>query len=514
MVTQRASSSPRPVLRASITSLGCRVNQAEMEAVGRFLQGRGIDLMAEGTPVDLHVVNTCSVTAVADDKSRKALRRARRTSPDATLVVTGCAVAVDPAGFAHEDPRALLAASLADGSGFGIARLLRLPPAPGDGSRAATEARIEAALPTLDGVEIAAGEAAEARIDRTRAFVKVQDGCSFHCTYCIIPRARGPERSIATDAVLAEVRRALAAGQREIVLTGINVGTYDGGWSERGARGAHARSATTLAGLVRRILAETDVERIRLSSIEPQHVDDDLLEAWRWEGAGRCLPHFHLPLQSGDDGVLRRMGRRYDTARYAAVVAQIRAAFPGAAVHADAIVGFPTEDDAAWNRSLAFVRSLDLAGIHVFRYSERPGTPATRMAGHVPEPVRRARAAELLALAAEARRTFAARALGRERRVLFEQRDPAGGWTGHADDNILVRAGPPGDTVALAGELARVAIERVDPSDAGRVIGRLLERLPRSPARPAGNAAAEAVVRLRPGVGGPATRARSSGGPA
>ena len=515
MAAQRASSDPRPVLRASITSLGCRVNQAEMEAVGRFLQGRGIDLMAEGTPVDLHVVNTCSVTAVADDKSRKALRRARRTSPDATLVVTGCAVAVDPAGFAHEDPRALLAASLAaDGSGSGIERLLSLPPVPADGSRAAAEARTEAALPTLDGVEIAAGEAAEARIDRTRAFVKVQDGCSFHCTYCIIPRARGPERSIAPDAVLAEVRRALAAGHREIVLTGINIGTYDGGWSEPGARGAHRRSATTLPGLVRRILAETDVERIRLSSIEPQHVDDDLLEAWRTEGAGRCLPHFHLPLQSGDDGVLRRMGRRYDTARYAAVVARIRAVFPGAAVHADAIAGFPTEDDAAWNRSLGFVRSLDLAGIHVFRYSERPGTPATRMAGHVPEPVRRARAAELLALAEAARRAFAAGAIGGERRVLFEQRDPAGGWIGHAEDNILVRAGPPGDAVALAGELVRVAIERVDPSDPGRVVGRLVERIPRSSARFATNAAADAVVRFRPGLGGPATSARSSGGPA
>ena len=515
MVAQRVSSNPRPVRRASITNLGCKVNQAEMEAVGRFLQGRGIDLVAEGTAVDLHVVNTCSVTAVADDKSRKALRRARRTSPDATLVVTGCAVAVDPAGFAHEDPRALLATNLAaGGSGAEIERLLGFALIPADGSGAASQACVAAALPTLGGVEVTGGEDAAARIDRTRAFVKVQDGCSFHCTYCIIPRARGPERSIAPDAVLAEVRRTLAAGHREIVLTGINIGTYDGGWSERGARGAHARSATTLAGLVRRILAETDVERIRLSSIEPQHVDDDLLEAWRWEGAGRCLPHFHLPLQSGDDGVLRRMGRRYDSARYAAVVARIRAAFPGAAVHADAIVGFPTEDDAAWNRSLAFVRSLDLAGIHVFRYSERPGTPATRMVGHVPGPVRRARAAELLVLAAEARRTFAARAVGGERRVLFEQRDPAGGWTGHAEDNILVRAVPPGDTVALAGELARVAIERVDPSDSGRVTGRLLERLPPSPARSVGNAGVNAVVRFRPEVGGLATRARSSGGPA
>ncbi|HEY5495250.1 MAG TPA: MiaB/RimO family radical SAM methylthiotransferase, partial [Candidatus Limnocylindrales bacterium] len=356
-----------------------------------------------------------------------------------------------------------------------------------------------------------------ARIDRTRAFVKVQDGCSFHCTYCIIPRARGAERSLAPEAVLADVRRALAAGHREIVLTGINIGTYDGGWSERGARGAHARSALTLAGLVRRILAETDVERIRLSSIEPQHVDDDLLEAWMTDGAGRCLPHLHLPLQSGDDGVLRRMGRRYDTAFYAGAVARIRAAVPDAAVHADMIVGFPTEDDAAWARSLAFVRSLDLAGIHVFRYSERPGTPATGMAGHVPEPVRRARATELLALAAAARRRFASRAVGAERRVLFEQPDPAGGWTGHAEDHVLVRAearaedhGGPG---FLAGALARVAIVGPDPVDPERVVGRLLGFVPRPAGRLTGGPIADAGARFGPGACMPATLLPSSGGP-
>ncbi len=155
-----------------------------------------------------------------------------------------------------------------------------------------------------------------ASVERTRAFVKVQDGCSFFCTYCIIPRARGAERSLPPERVLADIRRALAAGHREIVLTGINIGTYDGGWSERGHRGAHTASALTLAQLVRRILDETAVERIRLSSIEPQHLDDDLLETWA-ANAPRTLPHLHLPLQSGDDGVLRRMGRRYLSAEYA-----------------------------------------------------------------------------------------------------------------------------------------------------------------------------------------------------
>jgi threonylcarbamoyladenosine tRNA methylthiotransferase MtaB len=521
----------RPIRRASITNLGCKVNQAEMDALARLLRSRGVQLMDERAPVELHVVNTCTVTATADDKSRKAARRARRTSPDATVIVTGCSVAVNPAGFAADDPRALLADNAArDGL---LAEFERLIGGAGSGGnpdraggagsggnpdRAGRAGSLDGPLPTLAGVETEGIADRRARIDRTRAFVKVQDGCSFHCTYCIIPRARGAERSLAPDAVLSDVRRALAAGHREIVLTGINVGTYDGGWSERGARGAHVRSALTLAGLVRRILAETDVERIRLSSIEPQHVDDDLLEAWTTDGAGRCLPHFHLPLQSGDDDVLHRMGRRYATAFYAAVVARTRAAIPSAAVHADMIVGFPTEDDAAWGRSLAFVRSMDLAGIHVFRYSERPGTPATRMAGRVPEPVRRARANELLALAASAHRRFAARAVGTERRVLFERPDPAGGWIGHAEDHVLVRAGARhesgSDLGVRAGELARVAIVGIDPVDPQRVVGRLLGLVPRPSARLPDGPIGGPVVRFGPGSGAPACLSPSSGGPA
>src|SRR6185436_1020724 len=219
------------------------------------------------------------------------------------------------------------------------------------------------ALPTLSGVEIDGVADGRASVERTRAFVKVQDGCSFFCTYCIIPAARGPERSLSPETVLLDVRRALRAGHREIVLTGINIGTYDGGWSERGFRGSHTRSALTLAGLVRRILDETTVERLRLSSIEPQHVDDALLSVWS-DGAPRTMPHYHLPLQSGDDWVLRRMGRRYLSADYAAIVGRVRSAVPGVAIHGDVIVGFPTEDDAAWRRSLDFIRSIGFAGIH------------------------------------------------------------------------------------------------------------------------------------------------------
>ncbi len=481
--------------RAAITNLGCKVNQSEMDAVERLLRARGVELVGDGTAVDLHLVNTCTVTAIADEKSRKALRRARRASPGAAVIATGCSVQVGRAAFAAVDPEARLVTNEEkDGLLAEVERLLGLP----EDGLAAVHGPLDGPLPTLAGVVVAGGGAGTAiagvadgrdRIDRTRAYVKVQDGCSFHCTYCIIPRARGAERSLAPEAVLGDVRRALGAGHREIVLTGINIGTYDGGWSERGARGSHRRSALTLAGLVRRILAETPVERIRLSSIEPQHVDDELLAAWTEEGAGRCLPHLHLPLQTGDDDVLRRMGRRYDTAAYARVVERVREAIPGVAVHADVIAGFPTEDDAAFERSLAFIRALDPAGLHVFRYSARSGTPATRMTGQVAEPVRRERAALLLAEAAAARARFAAAAGGGRRLVLFEApadaADPSAGWAGHAEDYVLVRVGAKalGPAAAhrgsLEGEIGVVAVEGPDPDHPERAIGRLERLLPR-----------------------------------
>ncbi len=334
---------------AAIVNLGCKVNQSEMEGAARLLREAGVPLVDPGRGADLVLVNTCTVTATADEKSRAAVRRARRANPGAEIVVTGCSVQVGPEAFAAVDPDARLVGN--DGKAALLAELEALLVADGDADAARPtreDGTMTRPLPTLSGVDVVAapidGIADDrASVERTRAFVKVQDGCSFYCTYCIIPRARGAERSLAPAAVLADVRRALAAGHREIVLTGINIGTYDGGWSERGHRGSHTRSALTLAGLVRRILAETGVERIRLSSIEPQHVDDDLLEAWV-EGAPRTLPHLHLPLQSGDDGVLRRMGRRYLTADYARVVDRARRAIPGVAVHADVIAGFPTED--------------------------------------------------------------------------------------------------------------------------------------------------------------------------
>jgi threonylcarbamoyladenosine tRNA methylthiotransferase MtaB len=217
------------------------------------------------------------------------------------------------------------------------------------------------------------------------------------------------------------------------------------------------------------LLDETGAERIRLSSIEPQHVDDELLAVWR-ESEGRCLPHFHLPLQSGDDGVLHRMGRRYDSAGYAATVARVRGAMPGVAIHGDVIVGFPTEDDAAWARSVAVIRTIGFAGIHVFRYSARPGTAAMRMTGAVDEGTKKRRAAELLAIAAAGRAAFAAAHVGHDADVLFERRLPDGRWVGHAADHVLV--GAPGDD--LENAIARVTIDGIDAEVADRVVGSIV----------------------------------------
>jgi threonylcarbamoyladenosine tRNA methylthiotransferase MtaB len=447
---------------AAIVNLGCKVNQSEVDAAARLLRSRGVAVVGSHDTADLILVNTCTVTAEADAKSRSAVRRARRENPNATVIVTGCSVQTAPEAFAAADPAARLIDNRAkDDLLAELDALVRLPESP-DGP-------VTTPLPTLSGVELATVSDDRHVVERTRAFVKVQDGCSFFCTYCIIPTARGPERSLRPEKVLADVRRALAAGHREVVLTGINIGTYDGGWSERGPRGSHRAAALTLAGLIRRLLDETDVERIRLSSIEPQHVDEDLLAAWQGSN-GRCLPHFHLPLQSGDDGVLHRMGRRYDSAGYAATVARVRAAVPGVAIHGDVIVGFPTEDDAAWERSLAFIREIGFAGIHIFRYSARPGTAAVRMASAVDEGTKKRRAAELLAVAAEGRAAFAGRQVGREASVLFERHLADGRWIGHAEDHVLVVAA--GDD--LENAVGRVMIDGIDGEVADRAFGSIV----------------------------------------
>ncbi|HXV95016.1 MAG TPA: MiaB/RimO family radical SAM methylthiotransferase [Gaiellaceae bacterium] len=351
--------------------LGCKVSQTDIQEIREQLLADGHVEAGEGA--DVAVVNTCCVTHEAVRKSRQAARRAARSAK--RVYVTGCGANLAGDAFAGLP---------------GNVTIVRLP-----GERAPEfVARDVGAIGCVR---------ADVGLDRIRAFVKVQDGCSFSCAFCVIPQVRGVSRSRAADAVLAEVRRRVEQGHREVVLTGINLGCF----RDRAA-------GFDLARLVREAGATPGLERLRLSSVEVNHLDERLIAALRETPA--VSPHLHVPLQSGDDGVLAAMGRRYTSATYLRRVARAE----GFNLTADAIVGFPAEDDAAFERTLAVVAEAGITKVHVFPYSPRPGT-RTAAADTVPPEAKRERSARLRALSAEAcRRAWRAK-LGSEDAVLVDR---------------------------------------------------------------------------------------------
>lgn len=407
---QRPLTSPaeRPRARtAALVTLGCKVNQAEVRAWGAHLARAGLTIVEPGRPADLTIVNTCTVTSDGDRASRQRIRQAARAGDDGYVVVTGCYAQADAEAVAalpgvdlvvpNDDKDALLD-RLAD---VGLV-------APVDEDPAAWVHRSErpdwvTRLPALER--------------KARAFVKVQDGCNAHCTYCIVPRARGPQRSRSIDAIVNEIRILHHLGYREAVLTGVQIGAYGSDWDPATRRVAHRR-APTLTHLVERVLAETPMPRIRISSIQPQDWPEGFLELWQDR---RMCRHLHLPLQSGSDTVLKRMVRRYRTADFRALVERLRAASPEVALTADVMVGFPGETDQEHDDSVAFIREMAFAEQHIFRYSSRPGTAAARLSDDVPPEVKKRRSAELHALDRELRAAYQSRFLGRTMEVLWEE---------------------------------------------------------------------------------------------
>jgi threonylcarbamoyladenosine tRNA methylthiotransferase MtaB len=355
--------------RFSVGFLGCKVSQTDAQALRERLLGDG---HAEGRG-DVALVNTCCVTNEALSKSRQAASRASRTHR--RVYVTGCGARLSEDAFA------------------GLPENVTV-----------VRGQIEEAVEAVAGDVGAIGcVRADARLERVRAFVKIQDGCSFSCNFCVIPLVRGATRSRSAHAVLAEIRRRVAQGHKEIVLTGVNLGCF----RDRAA-------GYSLARLIREAGAVPGVERLRLSSIEVNHVDDELVAALReTETVG---PHLHVPLQSGDDGVLRAMGRRYTVATYLRKLEPLT----DFNLTADAIVGFPAEDDAAFERTLATVAAAGLTKVHVFPYSPRPGT-RTAAEDTVPPPVKKERSARLRALSAEACRARWSGKVGREDVVLVDR---------------------------------------------------------------------------------------------
>jgi threonylcarbamoyladenosine tRNA methylthiotransferase MtaB len=392
--------------RVALDSLGCKLNQAEIEALARQLSRAGYRLVAPTDAADIYILNTCTVTATADGKSRKLLRAARRRNPHARLVAIGC--------YAERAPRELAAIEGVD-LVLGNDRKTELPRLLGDGATWQAMAGQGATRPGEGG-------------RRTRAFVKVQDGCHHFCTYCIVPFVRSREVSVPADEAVAQVGERAAAGYREVVLTGTEIGTY-------------RHDGLDLAGLLERILAGTAIARLRLSSLQPPEITPGLVTLWR---DPRLCPHFHLSLQSGSDAVLKRMNRRYTTAGYTRAVALIRKKVPDVAVTTDVIAGFPGETDAEFEETMNFCRGMRFARIHVFPYSPRPGTAAAAMSGQVSAAVKKERTRKMLQLAKESMRGFTEQYIGKTLEVLFE-RASGGLFTGLTGNYIKVYVRSRGD---------------------------------------------------------------------
>ncbi len=359
-------------MQPAVVSFGCRLNLVEGEAIGRMLQ-------EDGTVV----VNTCAVTAEAERQGRQAIRRIVRERPGAPVVVTGCAVQLDPARWA-----ALPGVTRVLGNADKLRPASWLRDAPGQVSP----------LGAAESLPAVAGSA-----DRTRGFVQVQAGCDHRCTFCTIPFGRGPNRSVAPDAVVAQVSALVERGVREVVLTGVDIASH--------GMGIGALAATVLRNV-------PGLGRLRLSSLDPAAIDAAL---WRLLAEEpRLMPHLHLSVQSGSDLMLKRMRRRHSRAAALQTIAHARQLRPGLAIGADLIAGFPTETDALAEETERFVAAAAIPYLHVFPYSERPGTPAARMPA-VPMPVRRERAARLRAIAAGQAAAFHRAQLGRTVSVLAER---------------------------------------------------------------------------------------------
>jgi threonylcarbamoyladenosine tRNA methylthiotransferase MtaB len=374
-----------------VQNFGCRATQADGAALESMLAAKGMHSSGERAAADLVVLNTCTVTSSADDDVRQVIRRVRRENPEARILVTGC--------YAQRAPEELAALAgvewvVGNSHKAQIADLVTLAPlaAPYHGNIYVGDIFAERELLTAP-VEDASG-------DRTRPNLKIQDGCNNRCSFCIIPFVRGRSRSLPGDRVVEQVKT-LSARYREIVLSGINLGRW----------GREPGGTMRLAGLVRRLLDETGVRRLRLSSVEPMDFSDELLELMA--SSPRIARHVHAPLQSGSDRILRKMHRKYRPRHYADRVEKARALMPMAAIGADVMVGFPGETEADFEESRSVMGSLAFTDLHVFTYSERPGTPAAMASDPVPVPVRRERNRVLRELAAAKNRAFRESMVGR-----------------------------------------------------------------------------------------------------
>ncbi|MBQ9167553.1 MAG: tRNA (N(6)-L-threonylcarbamoyladenosine(37)-C(2))-methylthiotransferase MtaB [Oscillospiraceae bacterium] len=393
-------------------TLGCKVNQYETQAMEQLLREKGHEIGDFDGVCDAYIINTCSVTAVADKKNRAVIRRCRRDNPKAVIGVCGCYTQHAPEALRELDVDVL-------GGSAKRAEFVELVLA-ALGNREHQES-IDNALRRRE-FEILPAGGLEAR---TRAMLKVQDGCVNFCTYCIIPYTRGPVRSAPLELAVEQAKGLAAQGYREIVITGIEIASW----------GADLPGKPDLTALITAICQAVPEQRIRLGSLEPRIVTTEFCEALT--KLPNLCPQFHLSMQSGSDGVLQRMKRKYDSARYLESVTLLKEAFPACAVTTDMIVAFPGETEEEFAESLAFIRKCGFADMHIFPYSRRPGTPADKMPGQHPNAVKEARSKAAIAVAQEMSLEYRRNLVGSVQQVLFEEPED-GFFTGHCPNYVKV----------------------------------------------------------------------------
>lgn len=404
-------------------TLGCKVNQYESEAMEEAFLDRGYRAVGRDEGADVFVINTCTVTHVADAKCRQAIRRAKRKNPQAVVAVVGCYVQVAP-----ETVRAIKGVDVLIGT-KGRDRIVDAVE-----EVSATGKKVEDVV-DLDRVRRFDELGIATELSTTRAAIKVQEGCEMYCSYCIIPYARGHMASRDQGAILDEVRRLVRKGIKEYVLTGIHVASYG---KEKAPDGqVEAERPRDLIDLVEAVAKIPGVERIRLSSIEPRWVTPEKL--LRLAACGKFADHFHLSLQSGSDRILKAMNRKYDKALYLEKIREIRKVFPHAGLTTDVIVGFPGEIEEDFRETLAFVEEVGFSKIHIFPYSKREGTPAALFRNQVPPSIKKDRAARLAEREIVLRHAFMDRMEGEEVRVLFEEGGDKGNMEGYTGNYLRVR---------------------------------------------------------------------------
>ncbi|MBZ4660506.1 MAG: mtaB [Desulfacinum sp.] len=422
-------------MRIALETLGCKVNQYESSA---FLQGfleRGHRVVGFQEEADLYVVHSCAVTSKAAYQTRQLLRRARRLNPNARIAVVGCDAQVDWQRLARDG---LATHIIGSEEKF---RLWDWLEKPGDFDHpvvAVSDSRAYGDLCPLPVSRMLG--------DRSRAFLKVQDGCNAFCTYCVVPYSRGRSRSHPAAFVAEQMARFQRAGYREVVLTGIHLGQW----------GRDLEPEAAFHELLQQLDRAQRPQRVRLSSLESGEVTPELLKAL--ETLDWICPHFHIPLQSGDGDILEAMGRPYTPRRYAETILTLRRRFPQAALGADVIVGFPGETERRFRNTYELIESLPLTYLHVFPFSPRPGTPAAEMSGHVVGSELKERAKALRDLARQKKRAFEETFVGRRLEVLLETRTSEGLWAGTSENYLHVVL--PADFRAAVGEIVPVRIER------------------------------------------------------